>query len=259
MRGQWSAPLATIAVIAVLAPARPSRADDEAQRKARARALLEQGQSRYDLGKFDQAVELFEQAYEVYPFAEALYNLGQCWRKKKDPEKAAHYYRAYLRQAPNAANREFVEGLIVDLERPEPEPPAEPPPLRPAPVPRVAHQATPPAAPDTAQAPRRRSWAKDPLGWTITGVGAVATGVGAWYLVSAQGFRDDVASAPDEFERMRLRAKADDREAIGLPTTIVGGLTLAVGVGLLVWNPSQPVPAVAISNHAGWLLVGGRF
>src|SRR5262245_46389422 len=83
--------------------------DTERDRQQRSGVLLREGQSKYDLGKFDEAIVLFEQAYEIWPYPEALYNLGQSWRRKKNYEKATFYFKSYLRNAPDAKNRQEVE------------------------------------------------------------------------------------------------------------------------------------------------------
>jgi tetratricopeptide (TPR) repeat protein len=62
--------------------------EEESERKGRALALIKEGRNRYDLGKLDEAIKLFEQAYEVYPYPEALYNLAQSWRQKGQPEES---------------------------------------------------------------------------------------------------------------------------------------------------------------------------
>src|SRR5262245_32861910 len=104
----------------VLAPPRAAYADDadpDLERKRRAYALMQEGKSRFDLGKFDEAIDLFRNAYEVHPYPEALYSIAQRYRMKKDYERAVFFYKSYLRNAPNAPNRATVEARITDLEQ----------------------------------------------------------------------------------------------------------------------------------------------
>src|SRR5262249_53512921 len=46
-----------------------------------------------------------------------LYNIAQCYRQLGDKPNAIRFYRTYLRETPNAPNREDVTRLISVLER----------------------------------------------------------------------------------------------------------------------------------------------
>src|SRR5262249_29852969 len=86
-------------------------------------------------------------AYTYAAKPEYLYNIAQAYRLLKENEKALFFYKTYLRESPNADNREVVTIRINDLEAllaqtqrppndslPAPAPPAvAPPPLPPPP------------------------------------------------------------------------------------------------------------------------------
>jgi hypothetical protein len=116
-----------------------------------------------------------------------------------------------------------------------------------------------PGSSDRGEHPRR--WYEDKWGWTATGVGALALGVGVGYLIAAEQTRGEVSDALTAFDRDRLREKADTQQAIGLPVAIGGGVVLAVGVGLLIWNPgsTSPRPAVAVGRGVAWIGIEGSF
>jgi tetratricopeptide (TPR) repeat protein len=83
---------------------------------SRARALFEQGEIQFHLLHFDQALKLFERAYEENSDPVFLYNIAQCQRQLAQYELASKSYRAYLATAPDAANRADVVALIAQME-----------------------------------------------------------------------------------------------------------------------------------------------
>ena len=70
------------------APSDAAPAEDEAApeepvstSRARAEALFQQANAAYELGQYDKAARLFQEAWELEPVPELLYNLGQAhWR-----------------------------------------------------------------------------------------------------------------------------------------------------------------------------------
>ncbi len=116
---RWLAPaIVGIALAATaLAGPRPAAAavpEDPASREAK--ALYVEGVKHYNLGHYDDAIKAFEAGYLKRPDASFLFNLGQCYRMKHDPEQEVQKYRAYLRAAPEAPNRAAVEGFIKTAE-----------------------------------------------------------------------------------------------------------------------------------------------
>ena len=79
--------------------------------------LFNRGKIQYDLGRWEQAIELWRQAYETYDAPEFLFNIAQAFRHKGDCEQSVFFYRRYLDTRPNARNRGEVEKHIEDLER----------------------------------------------------------------------------------------------------------------------------------------------
>lgn len=118
-------PVPWIAVMGLLAiaAARPALAQgpeqqagqvDEAS-KARAKRAFAKGIAAYQLEKYDQAVQHFEEGYQAVPQAVFLYNIAQAYRLGHEPRLALDYYQRYLKQDPAAQNREEVEGRIAAL------------------------------------------------------------------------------------------------------------------------------------------------
>ncbi len=88
-----------------------------ASNRKKALELFDRGKIQYDLGRWQQAVELWMQAYETFDAPEFLFNIGQAFRHKGDCEQGLFFYRRYLASKPNAKNRDEVEKFIADLER----------------------------------------------------------------------------------------------------------------------------------------------
>ena len=89
---------------------------ETAQEKA-ARRHYERAEKQFALGKFEDALEQYQKAYDAEPYPSLLFNIGQCHRNLDDYESAVFSYKKYLKLEPEAPNRDQVEGLIEELER----------------------------------------------------------------------------------------------------------------------------------------------
>ncbi len=81
-----------------------------------AQAHFDRGAKLYNLGHFQDAIADFEKAYELDPSPIFLFNIAQSHRQLGNKERALFFYRRYLEQAPNAANRDDVERRMKDLQ-----------------------------------------------------------------------------------------------------------------------------------------------
>ena len=86
----------------------------EAARKAEAKRLADEATRKYNLGQFQDALDTYSKAYETFPAASLLFNLGQCHRSLGNHERAVFFYEGYLREKPNAPIRDVVEELLVE-------------------------------------------------------------------------------------------------------------------------------------------------
>ena len=66
----------------------------------------------FKLGRFQEALEGYSKAFELFPAPSLLFNIGQCQRNLKNHERAVFFFEGYLREQPTAANREVVLDLI---------------------------------------------------------------------------------------------------------------------------------------------------
>ena len=131
-----------VAAALTVSPAGMARADDAAT----ARELFNQGNTFFDLGQFDKAIDAWQRGYQLKNDPGFLYNIGQAYRTMGDPEKAVFFYKRYLINAPKAKNRPEVEQKIEALQKQIQE--RQPPAATPAP----AATAPPPAEPPSPNA-----------------------------------------------------------------------------------------------------------
>lgn len=99
----------------LLAQPRPVPTDDDAVLRT-AKRHYDRGEKLFALGKFRQALDAYQAAYDAKPFPAFLFNIGQCHRNLGDFEAAIFSFRKYLKLAPSADNREQVEEYIRELE-----------------------------------------------------------------------------------------------------------------------------------------------
>jgi len=93
---------------------RIAHADDPAMRSARRH--YDRGEKLFALGKFADALDEYQRAFDAKPVPEFLFNIGQCHRNLGDYEAAIFSFKKYLKLEPAAPNRDKVEKLIDDLE-----------------------------------------------------------------------------------------------------------------------------------------------
>ena len=109
-----SAFVASGAVAAGPAPA--ERAAPNADLKAQAAALYKEGAGLFKLGKFKEAGERFQAAYNLDPSPILLYNLARAAEELGEAGTAVGHYKAYLARYPQAEDRAEVERRIRVLD-----------------------------------------------------------------------------------------------------------------------------------------------
>jgi tetratricopeptide (TPR) repeat protein len=153
--------VAGLVVVATPHVARAAPADE-------ARALNDKATAAFALGRFAEAAETFEKAFELKPEAALLFNAAQAHRLAGNKERALALYQSYLRVYGNKEKRAEVETRVRELKEaiekdkaaaPPPPPPPPivqpPPPVVPAPPPPVAKppDAGPPPPPPVVPPP----------------------------------------------------------------------------------------------------------
>ena len=87
-------------------------ADDD-----RAHTLFVRGREAFAQAHYEQALQLFQRAYEASARPELLYNIGQTADRLRLDDVALDAFHRYLGAAPDADHRAEVEARIAALER----------------------------------------------------------------------------------------------------------------------------------------------
>ena len=93
-----------------------ARAQDASDGVEAARAYTRKGLSLYELGKYAQALEALEAAYEKKRVPALLFNIAQCHRQLGHLEQAARLYRSFLRTDPPEAGARQARDLLAKVE-----------------------------------------------------------------------------------------------------------------------------------------------
>jgi tetratricopeptide (TPR) repeat protein len=155
---------------------RPACAEDPVTRAAKRN--FEKGEKLFALGRFDEALEQYQKAFDAKPIPAFLFNIGQCYRNLADYEQAIFSFRKYLKLDPDAPNKEAVQDLIDELEAKQSHADAR------REVKRTRGTGPKPARGDDevhADAPLYKKW------WFWTGVAAVVGGGTAFALTRSAG------------------------------------------------------------------------
>jgi hypothetical protein len=232
-----------------------------------AERLVKQSIVEYNVGDFDAALADVTKAYKLRPAPALLFNIGQCHRALHHWEKAEFFYRGYLREKPDASNREKVEALIEEMQQkqkadsvagvvapPLVVAPALAPPVAAAAAnpPAPAEAALPPTPQATAAEPKpvpaaaieatpapAKSEGHHPSGLAIgLGVGTLAAtavaAVGGAVLIDFQNYRGGLA--PGYVPGSQYTAKANSAKTWQIVTPIAAGVAAACLVGtVLTW------------------------
>ena len=240
-----------IGACAVSAPVYAANPALDEAKKLTAKASIE-----YDVGHFDQALELYTKAYERYPKPALLFDIGQCHRQLGHHERAVFFFQGYLRGQPEAANREMVEKFIaesqqkLDAQRAAASSAAAPAPASgAAPAPGTAGPAaedgsgapasTAGATPDASgpQTPRRASPALRIAGLATGGVGVVLLGIGIAEGLHAQAMASNVSQVSSSHGAWTPQAQSDydsgkSAAVVANVLFVTGAVALAAGAAM---------------------------
>ncbi len=245
--------------VASVADAKPKRRD--------AKTWFDRGVAAYKKGSFEAASEALGKSFDLERDVDTLFAWAQSERKLEHCEKAIELYEKLLTFDLPPANKEAVDTrltecrtqlLLGDRKAAPSEPPvassSEPLPGTPKadpiedPLGTADHVANP-----SASSTGVRAWYKDPISLALVGSGAVATGVGVGFLVSAKSLDSQFKTAKDYRQAQDLSDKAKSHGNIGLITTGVGGALVIGGVAWIVTHRGTT------EQHTltGWLAPGG--
>jgi tetratricopeptide (TPR) repeat protein len=258
----FSVVIATLVALAVFDSATwaaPSAAEESRRHVKKARKA-------YDTGRWDEAIQEFQKAYDLQSDPGLIYDLAQSYRRKGDLKQALDLYRNFVREEPDGPLRATADDHIRQLEAslaalnpPPPPTPVEPTPPPPPPqqsVP-VAHVPVVPARP----APTH-SRVLPIAGIATAAVGAVGIGVGVVMTLKANSLANDIEKNAQAGSYNRSdENKRSTYATMSYVCYGVGGAALAGGVLMYVLGSRNTDSAVAFvpSADGGQLLVKGTF
>jgi tetratricopeptide (TPR) repeat protein len=235
--------------------------------QATADQLFEKGQASYQAGQYQEAIEEFKQAYELVKDPVYLFNIAQSYRKVADCINAHDYYEQYLRETPNAENKDKVNQWLSELQPCVDQRHAEQ---------DAAHRAEQAERERTAEEARRAAERVKPVpvqvdhgrSLRIAGIAVAAVGIagltaGTVYGIKGQHIKTDLAGRCDnhcqwdspEIIALDAEGKRDNRRAtIGY---IAGGIATLVGAGLYIVGRTR-VETVMVTPNAGGATVSAQ-
>lgn len=248
---------AAILVLAVLwsassAAAQPTEAEDQ-----EARALFNAGEVAFQQGRFERALDYFEQAHALSQRPVLLFNIGNLRERVGDAPGALEAYRAFLEQAPDSPNAPFARNRITALEE---QLAAEEPSAGEAP-PDDAGEAPPDDdAADSAGEPSGGGPSVAGIALLVVGGALIGGGVGTlfWWLDRTDATDQCMAIGcmnPDQLasERDLAGGITVGLFGVGVLAAVVGGVLLAVDGG------SDDSARIACSPSLGGIGCRGRF
>lgn len=221
---------------------------------ANARGLANEGLTAFAAGRYEEAVEKFEAAYQLVPAPGLLYNVAQAYRLNGDCVLAVARYRAFLSTGAGEKTRQLAERRIAELlpcdaevgVQPQPSPmpvrlPSKPV-LRLLP-PRVLAQESR-RADHAAQARSAASSSRaSKLVYASVGYGGslILLSVGAYFGVRAQNASERVSAASAREQTWSADLAAAERsgkrdQAVALATLTGGLVSLGVTTCLLAFD-----------------------
>jgi len=205
-------------------------------------ALVNEAMERYSARRYEEAIELFQRAYELRQEPELIYNIARSHERLLHREEALQYYQQFLelpgttgeartralnnvtslrreiaaleaaRQAEAAQQRVEQQGAQQAGERPATEPPAEEP----------------------VATPERRVGALGIAGYALLGIGAASTVAGVAFWGLAMSSRSDFEAAGNDASRLDFEEDLSLRALVGDVLTFSGIGVLGVGVIMVV-------------------------
>lgn len=222
----WLWLLGGLLLAAPYAYAQPPRSDatePTADTRARARQLFAESADHYQNGRFEQAVALLQQAYELAAEPVLLYNLGRAYESNGQLEEAITAYEQYLKDETEIADRGAIERRIATLRQQLADREA---------LAREAEQARAERDRAAADKPPEGS-GPSPIPWIVAGVGVAGAAVGVAFGALASGREDDAAADPVHASAAETLDEAETFATAANVSLIAGGAVAAIG---LTWG-----------------------
>ncbi|MBX3275439.1 MAG: hypothetical protein KF729_34585 [Sandaracinaceae bacterium] len=236
---------------------------------ARAREHFQIATRYYDEGRFIEAAQQFEEAFELSGRPELQYNAYIAYREAHQARRAAAMLEGYLRGVPDAPDRVNLEARLEELRRVIAQDEARTAQLSDAEE-RALAQAQ--RAEQEAAARRAAESAPEAWPWVILGVGGAALIAGAitggLALGAASTLRSECDAMGQCLPQVNLQARRDEARAMALVGDFLlfgGGLVAATGLilglvfGLGRSDQSAPRASAACTPEGCQGAIGGVF
>jgi tetratricopeptide (TPR) repeat protein len=202
-------------------------ATQEGDRQRKAEAAAQRGFEAYGRGEFNEAVAAYTESYQVFPTAEALFNLANIYDKKlNDPKLAIEFYRRY--NASYDANPDLIPRSTARI----------------AELSAAKEKSNAPAATTPSAEPPKGSWSSTKTVAVVAmGAGVIGLGIGAIFGLSASSKHSEAEDAGCSGKVCLNEAGASKERDAGKAGTIstigfvAGGVMLATGIGVYLFAP----------------------
>jgi tetratricopeptide (TPR) repeat protein len=231
----------------------------DAETDEEARTLYSLGEGAFEQGRFQAALDYFQQAYDLSHRPQLLFNIGQAADRVRDDRRALAAFDAYLQALPNVENRRVVEARIEILHRAIAASQPAPQVVTPVTPTVVTPEATATSlAPDAPAAESHSSTGP----WIIAGVGAGALVVGALFVALGAKDYNAVTDAPDGSTWDAIEdahGRASTRITVGSILLGVGAAAGATGLALALRSGGDDTASLEVRVHANGLMLAGSF
>jgi len=234
--------------------------------QAKAYIFFQKGQQDYQSNKFQAAIELFKDAYELVHDPVYLFNIAQSYRKAADCINANDFYNKYLTESPSAPNADVVKQWMRELA-----PCVEQQKKRELEAAKRAEQLAKREAGDKSQpapvaaAPtieHDEGAGMRTAGLMISGVGVIGVVIGVTETVRGSSLQSGLSAACKPsctYDQVKSLDDAGHRaNTIATVGYIAGGVALAAGIGLYIYGASK-VEHVTVAPAPGGATVGATF
>jgi tetratricopeptide (TPR) repeat protein len=228
--------LANLAVLAALATARGAEAQATSS-EARAVELFERSEVAYNAGRYEEAIDLLNRAYELKPDPVLLHNIGVAWEAEKAYPRAVQAFERCLREYPTygrcAQRLETARAAAAaDAD---------------------AARTSPMALPAPSSPPPSETTPMAPWPWLMTGIGVAGIAAGGVLTFVAARRSDDAQAAASAPEAQSIHSTALGYQTAGTVAFVAGGVVAVVGATWLVMSlvarQARRAPSVQIHRE----------
>ncbi len=240
---RFSVPLLLCGLVLGASPA-AAQGDEDSE----ARGLFLAGEAAFQGGRFEEALEHFERAYELSERPELLYNIGTTAERLRIDARAIEAYERFLEQLPESSLRANVEGRLRLLREQEQQRDQTREEVRDTtPVP-------PPEPVEEESSSKGLAWGLAAGGFAMLAGGALSFGLAA----SSRNAATDVDEGTPWTDVSDDAARADRRTGFGIGLLAVGAVLATVGL-VLVASSGDGDDEVALRIGPANLSLTGSF